>query len=115
MIDGKLGLAIHGVCLVAAAHGFDGRSRCRIAADGHLGVPVRQIRASGGGARSPFWRQIQADVNNAPLVTLNIDEGPAYGAALLAGAPAASWWGENSSGPTPQTGHSSGGASPSCT
>ena len=27
-----------------------------------LGVPVRQIRASGGGSRSPLWRQIQADV-----------------------------------------------------
>ena len=49
-----------------------------------MGVPVGQVRASGGGARSPFWRQIQADVNGAPLVTINVDEGPAYGAALLA-------------------------------
>jgi xylulokinase len=49
-----------------------------------MGVPIRQVRASGGGARSPLWRQIQADVNQAPLVTTNIDEGPAYGAALLA-------------------------------
>lgn len=49
-----------------------------------MGVPVEQVRASGGGARSPFWRQIQADVNQAPLVTINVDEGPAYGAALLA-------------------------------
>ena len=47
-------------------------------------VAVDQVRASGGGARSPFWRQIQADVNNAPLVLINVDEGPAYGAALLA-------------------------------
>ena len=31
-----------------------------------------------------MWRQIQADVNNAPLVLINVDEGPAYGAALLA-------------------------------
>jgi xylulokinase len=51
---------------------------------GEMGVPVEQVRAMGGGARSPLWRQIQADVNGAPLVTLNIDEGPAYGAALLA-------------------------------
>src|SRR5690606_37349853 len=27
-----------------------------------MGIPVRQIRASGGGSRSPLWRQIQADV-----------------------------------------------------
>ena len=49
-----------------------------------MGVPIAQVRASGGGAKSPFWRQIQADVNKAPLVTINVDEGPAYGAALLA-------------------------------
>lgn len=49
-----------------------------------MGVPITQVRASGGGARSSFWRQIQADVNKAPLVTIHVDEGPAYGAALLA-------------------------------
>jgi xylulokinase len=49
-----------------------------------MGVPIEQVRASGGGARSEFWRQMQADVNKAPLVTINVDEGPAYGAALLA-------------------------------
>lgn len=49
-----------------------------------MGVPVEEVRASGGGARSPLWRQIQSDVNKAPLVTINVDEGPAYGAALLA-------------------------------
>ena len=49
-----------------------------------MGVPIEQVRASGGGARSAVWRQIQADVNKAPLVTINVDEGPAYGAALLA-------------------------------
>ena len=49
-----------------------------------MGVPIEQVRASGGGAKSPFWRQIQADVNGAPLVVINVDEGPAYGAAILA-------------------------------
>ncbi|MCR4411990.1 MAG: xylulokinase [Thermoguttaceae bacterium] len=49
-----------------------------------LGVPVRQIRASGGGSRSPLWRQIQADVFGRPVVTINSQEGPAYGVALLA-------------------------------
>jgi xylulokinase len=49
-----------------------------------LGVPVRQIRASGGGSRSPLWRQIQADVFGRKVVTINSEEGAAYGAALLA-------------------------------
>jgi len=50
-----------------------------------MDIPVEQIRASGGGARSELWRSIQTDVNGAPMVTINVDEGPAYGAALLAG------------------------------
>jgi len=50
-----------------------------------LGVPITQVRASGGGARSPLWRQIQADVFGSELVLVNITEGAAYGAALLAG------------------------------
>jgi len=49
-----------------------------------LGVPVRQIRASGGGARSPLWRQIQADIFGTEIVTVNELEGAAYGAAILA-------------------------------
>ena len=40
-----------------------------------LGVPVRQIRASGGGSRSPLWRQIQADVFGRKVVTINSEEG----------------------------------------
>ena len=50
----------------------------------NLGVPVREIRASGGGSRSPFWRQIQADVFGRKVVTINTEEGAAYGVALLA-------------------------------
>ncbi len=50
-----------------------------------LGIPVEQIRASGGGSRSFFWRQIQADVYGKELVTLRTSEGSALGAALLAG------------------------------
>lgn len=48
-------------------------------------LPITQVRASGGGARSELWRQIQADVTGFPHVTINVDEGPALGAALLAG------------------------------
>jgi len=50
-----------------------------------MGLEISQVRASGGGARSKLWRQIQADVFDADLVTINVDEGPAFGAALLAG------------------------------
>ncbi|MBI3463060.1 MAG: xylulokinase [Planctomycetes bacterium] len=47
-------------------------------------VPIKQIRLSGGGARSPFWRQLQADIYGHKVVTINAEEGPAYGVALLA-------------------------------
>jgi xylulokinase len=49
-----------------------------------LGVPVSSVRASGGGARSPFWRQILADVFGKRVARLETQEGSAYGAALLA-------------------------------
>jgi xylulokinase len=50
-----------------------------------LGVPVEQIRATGGGGKHELWRQLQADIYGAPVQTLAAEEGPAYGAALLAG------------------------------
>ena len=49
-----------------------------------LGVPTTDIRATGGGGKSAFWRQLQADIYGAPVSTLAAEEGPAYGAALLA-------------------------------
>jgi xylulokinase len=49
-----------------------------------LGVAVESVRASGGGAKSPFWRQVLADVFGKPVVTLASQEGSALGAALLA-------------------------------
>ncbi len=49
-----------------------------------LGIQVGTVRASGGGARSPFWRQILADVFEKRVATLASQEGSAYGAALLA-------------------------------
>lgn len=45
---------------------------------------IRQVRASGGGTKSPLWRQIMADVLGAELVTVNTTEGAGYGVALLA-------------------------------
>jgi xylulokinase len=46
---------------------------------------ISQVRVTGGGARSPLWRQILADVFGAEIVTINVEEGAAYGAAILAG------------------------------
>jgi xylulokinase len=49
------------------------------------GLPIEQVRATGGGAKSSLWRQIIADVLGVELVITNATEGPAFGAALLAG------------------------------
>jgi xylulokinase len=49
-----------------------------------LGVPLNSVRASGGGAKSAFWRQLLADILGKRVVTLETREGSAYGAALLA-------------------------------
>jgi xylulokinase len=49
-----------------------------------LGVPLSSVRASGGGAKSLFWRQLLADILGHRVVTLETQEGSAYGAALLA-------------------------------
>jgi len=49
-----------------------------------LGIKPRQIRVTGGGARSKLWRQIMADVFDAEIVTVKVSEGAAYGAALQA-------------------------------
>ena len=56
-----------------------------------LGIPVRAIRAGGGGARSPLWRQIQADVYGQAVEIVQAEEGAAYGAALLAGVGIGVW------------------------
>jgi xylulokinase len=54
-------------------------------------VPVRTVRLGGGGARSPLWRQIQADVYGYEVEILAAEEGAAYGAALLAGVGVKFW------------------------
>jgi xylulokinase len=50
-----------------------------------MGVNVSVVRASGGGGKSPLWRQMQADVFGTEIATINSSEGPALGVALLAG------------------------------
>jgi xylulokinase len=56
-----------------------------------LGVEARVGRASGGGARSELWLQIVASVLGLPLELTAVEEGAAYGAALLAGIRAGVW------------------------
>jgi xylulokinase len=54
-------------------------------------VPVERIRLGGGGARSPLWQQIQADVYAHEVEILKAEEGAAYGAAILAGVGSGNW------------------------
>ncbi len=56
-----------------------------------MGIGVKTVRVSGGGARSAFWRQLQADIYGRATATINAQEGPAYGAALLAGVGTGVW------------------------
>jgi xylulokinase len=50
-----------------------------------LGQSCARVRVSGGGSRSSFWRQMMADVFGVEIVEVNVTQGAAYGAALLAG------------------------------
>lgn len=56
-----------------------------------LKIPVESIRLGGGGARGDLWRQIQADVYGMPVGLVEAEEGPAFGAALLAGVGVGNW------------------------
>ena len=58
---------------------------------GEMKIPVTSIRLGGGGARSPLWRQIQADVYDHEVEIVAAEEGAAYGAAILAGTGAGAW------------------------
>lgn len=45
---------------------------------------VEKVIAIGGGAKSAFWLQIQADIFNKPVLTLTNEQGPGFGACMLA-------------------------------
>lgn len=49
------------------------------------GVEIGDMMACGGGARNILWRQMLSDMYGCPVSTLKADEGPALGAAILAG------------------------------
>ncbi|MCX5683550.1 MAG: xylulokinase [Planctomycetota bacterium] len=56
-----------------------------------MGVPITDIRVSGGGAKSKFWRGLQADIYGGAVSVVSSKEGPAYGVALLAGVGTGVW------------------------
>lgn len=62
-----------------------------LAIQGSLGLNPPVVRLGGGGARSPLWRQMQADVYGKPVTLTNTEDGPALGAALLGGVAAGVW------------------------
>jgi xylulokinase len=55
------------------------------------GIAVEQIRAVGGGASSPIWNQIRADVYDKPIVQFATNEGGLLGSAILAGLATGVW------------------------
>ena len=50
-----------------------------------VGITSGKVVLFGGGARSKLWKQIIADIFDTRIVTLNVEEGPSYGGAILAG------------------------------
>lgn len=56
-----------------------------------MGIAIDTVRLSGGGAKSAFWRKLQANIYGKTVATINADEGPAYGVALLAGVGTGVW------------------------
>jgi sugar (pentulose or hexulose) kinase len=48
------------------------------------GIEINELRSTGGGARSRLWRQIKADVNSLPVVSLRFDDTALLGDAMLA-------------------------------
>lgn len=51
----------------------------------HLNLPVQEIRVMGGGAKSPLWCQMKADLTGKKLITLKEKETACLGSAILAG------------------------------
>ncbi|MCC6676271.1 MAG: xylulokinase [Phycisphaerales bacterium] len=56
-----------------------------------IGVPVETVRLGGGGAKSELWRQMIADVCGSGVELPNTEEGPAFGAGLMAGVGVGVW------------------------
>ncbi len=55
------------------------------------GLEIRKTKICGGGARSPLWRKIMANVMNLTVETVEAEEGPAMGGAMLAAVGCGLW------------------------
>lgn len=62
--------------------GYEIRTNLDIMQD--LGIPTAEMRVTGGASRSDVWMQIQADILNIPVITTEMEEATAVGAAILA-------------------------------
>ena len=49
-----------------------------------LGIKIERTKICGGGAKSPLWKQIIANVMNIKVDVLEVEEGPSLGGAMLA-------------------------------
>ncbi|MFA5341815.1 MAG: xylulokinase [Clostridia bacterium] len=56
-----------------------------------MGIDVKQVRVSGGGAKSKLWKSMQADIFKSDIAIVDNSEGPALGAAILAGVACGSY------------------------
>ena len=61
---------------------FGLRDSLEVARD--LGLKIERTKLCGGGAKSPLWRRIIANVMNLKVDIIESEEGPGYGAAILA-------------------------------
>lgn len=73
----------HFVRSVMEGVGFALRDSLELMRD--LNIKIEEVRFVGGGAKSPFWRGMLADIFESPIRTLKVEEGAPYGALLLAG------------------------------
>ena len=69
----------------AALEGTTLELRLNVERLGAAGIPVGELRCTGGGARSGAWIQLKADVLARPMVIVDVTENGAFGAACLAG------------------------------
>ena len=82
---GLSGIHTKGDMLRAVMEGISYSQRDCLDVLTEMGVTFKEMLATGGGSRSRFWRQMLADNYNCPVTTLKNPEGPALGAAILAG------------------------------
>lgn len=72
----------------AVLEGITLSQRHNLAVLHEMGIVPSELTACGGGGRSPFWRQLLADILKCRVTTIKSKEGPALGAAILAGTAA---------------------------